>query len=106
MPRLLIIVLAFIVYGSLYPFHFDFDRIEANPLFRNFEKDKTVTGYGISSPGRLYRQILALRNGKLSAAEREAAGSPIKLGSARGVKKWVHQRGWQRVHDRPGKRNP
>ena len=32
MPRLLIIVIAFIVYGSLYPFHFDFDRIEANPL--------------------------------------------------------------------------
>ncbi|HEY1493844.1 MAG TPA: VanZ family protein [Candidatus Solibacter sp.] len=32
MPRLLIIVVAFIVYGSLYPFHFDFDRIETNPL--------------------------------------------------------------------------
>jgi VanZ family protein len=30
--RLLIVVVAFIVYGSLYPFHFDFDRIEANPL--------------------------------------------------------------------------
>jgi VanZ family protein len=30
--RLLIIVIAFIVYGSLYPFHFDFDRIETNPL--------------------------------------------------------------------------
>ena len=54
--------------------------IEANPLFRNFEKDKTVTGYGISSPGRLYRQILALRNGKLSAAEREAAGGAMTLG--------------------------
>ena len=54
--------------------------IEANPLFRNFEKDNTVTGYGISSPGRLYRQILALRNGKLSAAEREAAGGAMTLG--------------------------
>ncbi len=32
MLRLLIIVIAFIVYGSLYPFHFDFDRIETNPL--------------------------------------------------------------------------
>jgi hypothetical protein len=53
---------------------------EVNPLFRNFEKDKTVTGYGISSPGRLYQQILALRNGKLSAAEREAAFHPITLG--------------------------
>ena len=28
--------------------------IEVNPLFRNFEKDQSVTGYGISSPGRLY----------------------------------------------------
>jgi predicted dehydrogenase len=54
--------------------------LEVNPLFRNFEKDNTVTGYGISSPGRLYQQILALRNGKLSAADREAASSPITLG--------------------------
>jgi len=54
--------------------------LEVNPLFRNFEKDKTVTGYGISSPGRLYQQVLAMRNGKLSAAEREAAFHPITLG--------------------------
>ena len=54
--------------------------LEVNPLFRNFEKDKTVTGYGISSPGRLYQQILASRNGKLSAAEREAAYDPMTLG--------------------------
>ena len=54
--------------------------LEVNPLFRNFEKDKTVTGYGISSPGRLYQQILALRNGKLSAAERAAASDPMILG--------------------------
>jgi predicted dehydrogenase len=53
---------------------------EVNPLFRNFETDKTVTGYGISSPGRLYQQAIALRNGKLSEAEREAAFSPISLG--------------------------
>jgi predicted dehydrogenase len=54
--------------------------LEVNPLFRNFEKDKTVTGYGISSPGRLYQQILALRNGKLSSAERAAASDPMILG--------------------------
>ena len=54
--------------------------LEVNPLFRNFEKDKTVSGYGINSPGRLYQQILALRNGKLSAAEREAALQPMTLG--------------------------
>ena len=54
--------------------------LEVNPLFRNFEKDKTVTGYGISSPGRLYQQILAMQNGKLSTAEREAALHPMTLG--------------------------
>lgn len=53
---------------------------EVNPLFRNFEKDKTVTGYGIGSPGRLYQQILALRGGNVSAAERENIFSPITLG--------------------------
>lgn len=54
--------------------------LEVNPLFRNFEKDKTVTGYGISSPGRLYQQILALQNGTLSDAERAAAFHPMTLG--------------------------
>lgn len=53
---------------------------EVNPLFRNFEKDNTVTGYGVGSPGRLYQQILALRNGKLSDADREAMNSPVALG--------------------------
>ncbi|HEY1789373.1 MAG TPA: Gfo/Idh/MocA family oxidoreductase [Verrucomicrobiae bacterium] len=36
---------------------------EVNPLFRNFEKNGKVTGYGISNPGRLYQDILARRNG-------------------------------------------
>lgn len=54
--------------------------VEVNPLFRNFETDGTVTGYGISSPGRLYRQILAFRNWELPAHEREAAFSPLVLG--------------------------
>jgi len=54
--------------------------LQVNPLFRNFGRDKTVTGYGISSPGRLYRQILALRNGALTAAERDLASRPITLG--------------------------
>lgn len=53
---------------------------EVNPLFRNFEKDGSVTGYGISSPGRFYQQILALRNGTLSPALRDAAGTPGALG--------------------------
>jgi predicted dehydrogenase len=53
---------------------------EINPLFRNFENDNTVTGYGMTSPGRLYQQILAMRNGKLSSAERESAFTPMSLG--------------------------
>lgn len=53
---------------------------EVNPLFRNFEKDKTVTGYGISNPGRLYQQALALRNGNLTAADRETLFGPAALG--------------------------
>jgi predicted dehydrogenase len=53
---------------------------EVNPLFRNFEKDGSVTGYGISSPGKLYQQILALRNGRLSDADRQAASTPMALG--------------------------
>ncbi|MCX7827498.1 MAG: hypothetical protein N2689_18360, partial [Verrucomicrobiae bacterium] len=53
---------------------------EVNPLFKNFEKDGSVTGYGISSPGRLYQQILAQRNGQMSDAEREALMTPITLG--------------------------
>jgi VanZ family protein len=31
--RLLLIVLALILYGSLYPFHFDFDRTDTSPLW-------------------------------------------------------------------------
>jgi len=53
---------------------------EVNPLFRNFEKNNQVTGYGISSPGRMYEQILALRNGAMSLQEREAATTPMALG--------------------------
>ena len=37
---------------------------EVNPLFRNFEKNGTVRGYGISNPGRLYQQMLAHQNGQ------------------------------------------
>jgi hypothetical protein len=39
-----------------------------------------VTGYGISNPGRLYQQALALRNGRLSTADRENLLSPMALG--------------------------
>jgi predicted dehydrogenase len=53
---------------------------EVNPLFLNFEKNGSVTGYGISHPGRLYQQVLVSRNETLSAAERAAASTPMALG--------------------------
>jgi len=53
---------------------------EVNPLFRNFERDGLVTGYGISSPGRIYQHFLAARNGRLAAAAREAMLTPTALG--------------------------
>ena len=53
---------------------------EVNPLFRNFEKDKHVTGYGITSPGQLYRKAQARRNGALSEEELNTALGPSVLG--------------------------
>lgn len=53
---------------------------EINPLFRNFEKNGTVTGYGISSPGRLYQHILSLRNGQLDGKVYAELMTPMALG--------------------------
>jgi predicted dehydrogenase len=53
---------------------------EINPLFRNFGTHNHVTGYGISSPGRLYEQVLARRAGKFSETELEKALRPMALG--------------------------
>jgi predicted dehydrogenase len=64
---------------GLHEIHTD-GALQVNPLFRNFEGNSLVTGYGITSPGRLYEQVLALRNGKFSAAEQKAAESSITLG--------------------------
>jgi predicted dehydrogenase len=52
---------------------------EVNPLFRNFGKNGSVTGYGISSPGEMYRRVLARRNGERSATT-ENATDPVELG--------------------------
>lgn len=54
--------------------------MERNPLFRNFEPDGTVSGYGISHPGRLYQQILNARNGRMNAADRAEAAGPFSTG--------------------------
>ncbi len=53
---------------------------ERNPLFRNFESDGTVSGYGISSPGRIFRTLRRFRNGEIDAAGREAWHSLVNLG--------------------------
>jgi len=53
---------------------------EVNPLFLNTEYDGTVTGYGVSSPGRLYQQMLAARNGQLTDETRRQLNSPMQLG--------------------------
>jgi predicted dehydrogenase len=54
--------------------------LEVNPLFRNFGKEGRVTGYGIESPGNLYRQAWARRTGSMSDADLESALDPARLG--------------------------
>jgi predicted dehydrogenase len=54
--------------------------VEINPLFRNFERDGTVTGYGISHPGHLYEQMLAWRSGTVTEAEKARCFDPMTLG--------------------------
>ncbi len=54
--------------------------MEVNPLFRNFDADQTVTGYGISSPGKLYEMILAHQNGRLAPELYALALAPMTVG--------------------------
>ena len=54
--------------------------VERNPLFRNFEPDGTVSGYGISSPGKLLRLILQHRQGQLDSAVRDKLMDPYATG--------------------------
>lgn len=54
--------------------------LERNPLFRNFESDGTVTGYGMSRPGRLYQKFLCNHQGKLGTKERDEMMSSVELG--------------------------
>lgn len=54
--------------------------VERNPLFRNFELDGTVSGYGIRHPGKLYQQILRVRTHQASEEEVACLMSPFALG--------------------------
>jgi len=53
---------------------------ERNPLFRNFESDGSVSGYGIRSPGKIVRNIIRHKNGSLTDGEKERLYSPFILG--------------------------
>ncbi|HRR87590.1 MAG TPA: hypothetical protein P5316_21500, partial [Phycisphaerae bacterium] len=53
---------------------------ERNPLFRNFEPDGSVSGYGISHPGNLYRKILRSRNNHMPRDEHEEIIGPFATG--------------------------
>ena len=54
--------------------------IERNPLFRNFEPDGTVSGYGMSSPGKLLRQFFLNRKGELTDEMRARLDDPFVQG--------------------------
>jgi len=53
---------------------------ERNPLFRNFEQDGMVSGYGMRSPGRIIENIIRFRNGNLAEPELEKLMDPFSLG--------------------------
>jgi len=53
---------------------------ERNPLFRNFEPDGMVSGYGMRSPGRILQNIIRFRNGSIPEAELERLMDPFSLG--------------------------
>ena len=53
---------------------------ERNPLFRNFEPDGTVSGYGMNSPGKIIQNILKHKNGTLTNVEKERLNSLFTLG--------------------------
>ncbi len=53
---------------------------ERNPLFRNYESDGSVSGYGMTSPGRIIRDIIRFRDGKMSNEEYKKSLSPFTSG--------------------------
>lgn len=53
---------------------------ERNPLFRNFEIDGSVDGYGMRCPGRIFQNIRRFREGGFTAEQRTQLLSPFNLG--------------------------
>jgi predicted dehydrogenase len=54
--------------------------VERNPLFRNFEADGSVSGYGVSHPGRIYQKLWRNFHGQLGKEERARMMDPVQLG--------------------------
>ena len=53
---------------------------QRNPLFRNFEADGTVSGYGMSQPGKLYQRLLRFRRDELTEVDQAVLRDPVELG--------------------------
>jgi hypothetical protein len=53
---------------------------ERNPLFRNFESNGMVSGYGMRSPGQILENILRFRNSKITDRELDELMNPFSLG--------------------------
>ena len=71
---------------DLWQEHYGYHEVTAqgiddrNILFRNFEENDLVSGYGMDSPGRILANILRFRNGKITADEKGELFSPFALG--------------------------
>ena len=71
---------------DLWDNHYGYREITAsgidnrNVLFRNFEEDGLVSGYGIDCPGRIIGNIIRFRNGEIESDELERLLSPFSLG--------------------------
>jgi predicted dehydrogenase len=53
---------------------------ERNPLFMNFEQNGMVSGYGVSSPGKIVRDILRFRSGEMEDAGERDPDALFRLG--------------------------
>jgi|GEM_PF-53537 predicted dehydrogenase len=53
---------------------------ERNPLFRNFEPDGKVSGYGIQSAGKIIENMIGFRNSQFSTDEIGKLMDPFSLG--------------------------
>jgi predicted dehydrogenase len=71
---------------DLWQEHYGYHEVTAegiddrNILFRNFEVNGMVSGFGMDCPGKIISSMLRFRNGKIDAAEKEDLFSPFSLG--------------------------